>query len=167
MVVAPDAKLAAELVTHEQQAAFDDVPGRGQADHRDRAAEHRPGQDRRLPGLVRDQPGERRADPGLGGRLRAGRLRHRRDHGGARPGPARLEFAEKFGLPIVRTVSPPASFEGKAYTGDATPAISSANAEIRLDGLTDNEAEVADHRLAGEQGGWASGRSTTGCATGC
>ena len=29
-------------------------------------------------------------DPGLGRRLRAGRLRHRRDHGRARPGPARL-----------------------------------------------------------------------------
>jgi leucyl-tRNA synthetase len=37
-------------------------------------------------------------------RLRAGRLRHRRDHGGARPGRARLGFAEVFELPIIRTV---------------------------------------------------------------
>ena len=46
-------------------------------------------EDRRLPGRARDQPGQRRADPGVGRRLRAGRLRHRRDHGGARARPAR------------------------------------------------------------------------------
>ena len=34
------------------------------------------------------------------------------------------EFAEKFDLPIIRTVEPPAEFEGKAYTGDG-PAINS------------------------------------------
>ena len=34
------------------------------------------------------------------------------------------EFAEKFGLPILRTVQPPADFEGKAYTGDG-PCIES------------------------------------------
>ena len=32
-----------------------------------------------------DQPGQRRADPDLRRRLRPGRLRHRRDHGGPRP----------------------------------------------------------------------------------
>ena len=39
------------------------------------------------------------------------------------------EFAEVFGLPIVRTVAPPEGFEeagGKAYTGDG-PAINSAH----------------------------------------
>ncbi len=40
------------------------------------------------------------------------------------------EFAEKFGLPIVRTVQPPENFEGKAYLGDG-PAINSGF----LDGL--------------------------------
>src|SRR5208283_1024490 len=40
------------------------------------------------------------------------------------------EFAEKFGLPIVRTVQPPAGFQGKAYTEDG-PAINSGF----LDGL--------------------------------
>ena len=35
------------------------------------------------------------------------------------------EFAEKFGLPIVRTVEPPNDFEGKAYTGEG-PAINSS-----------------------------------------
>jgi len=34
------------------------------------------------------------------------------------------EFAEKFDLPIIRTVEPPADFDGKAYTGDG-PAINS------------------------------------------
>jgi leucyl-tRNA synthetase len=44
------------------------------------------------------------------------------------------EFAEKFGLPIVRTVQPPEGFDGKAYVGEG-PAINSANAEVSLDGL--------------------------------
>ena len=35
------------------------------------------------------------------------------------------EFAEKYGLPIVRTVEPPNDFEGKAYTGEG-PAINSS-----------------------------------------
>ena len=66
------------------------LPGRGPQGHRHRPAGHRPAQVRRRPGRDRGQPGHRRPDPGLGLRLRAGRLRHRRDHGGARPGPARL-----------------------------------------------------------------------------
>ena len=41
-------------------------------------------------GRRRDQPGQRRADPDLHRRLRAVRLRHRRDHGRARPRRARL-----------------------------------------------------------------------------
>ena len=61
------------------------VPGADQAGHRDRAPVHRAAEDRRLPGGARDQPGQRRADPGLRRRLRAGRVRHRRDHGRARP----------------------------------------------------------------------------------
>jgi len=44
------------------------------------------------------------------------------------------EFAEAFGLPVVRTVQPPADFDGGAYTG-AGPMINSANGEISLDGL--------------------------------
>ena len=40
------------------------------------------------------------------------------------------EFAEKYDLPIVRTVRPPEDFDGKAYTGDG-PAINSGF----LDGL--------------------------------
>jgi len=46
------------------------------------------------------------------------------------------EFAEKFGLEIVRTVQPPAEFSGKAYTEDG-PAINSGF----LDGLMMEEAK--------------------------
>jgi leucyl-tRNA synthetase len=46
------------------------------------------------------------------------------------------EFAEIFGLPIIRTVQPPAGFQGKAYIGDG-PAINSGF----LDGLHVAEAK--------------------------
>jgi len=46
------------------------------------------------------------------------------------------EFAEKYGLPIVRTVRPPEGFEGKAYTGEGE-AINSGF----LDGLGVQEAK--------------------------
>jgi len=46
------------------------------------------------------------------------------------------EFAEKFGLPILRTVQPPEGFQGKAYTEDG-PAVNSAF----LDGLHVDEAK--------------------------
>lgn len=46
------------------------------------------------------------------------------------------EFAEKFGLPIIRTVQPPDDFDGKAYTGEG-PAI---NSDF-LDGLNVEEAK--------------------------
>jgi leucyl-tRNA synthetase len=45
-----------------------------------------------------------------------------------------FEFAEKFGLPVIRTVQPPEGFEGGAYTG-AGPMINSANGEVSLNGL--------------------------------
>lgn len=50
-----------------------------------------------------------------------------------------FEFAEAFGLPVVRTVQPPEGFEGGAYTG-AGPMINSSNDEVSLDGLDKAEA---------------------------
>ena len=47
------------------------------------------------------------------------------------------DFAATFGLPIVRTVQPPDTFDGAAYTGDG-PAINSGF----LDGLTIEEAKA-------------------------
>jgi leucyl-tRNA synthetase len=52
------------------------------------------------------------------------------------------EFAEVFDLPIVRTVQPPAGWQGKAYVGEG-PAINSANDEVSLDGLGVEEAKRA------------------------
>ncbi|SNS44695.1 leucyl-tRNA synthetase [Geodermatophilus pulveris] len=52
------------------------------------------------------------------------------------------EFAEVFGLPIVRTVQPPADFDGKAWTGPG-PAVNSANGELSLDGLDVDAAKAA------------------------
>src|SRR4051794_27441501 len=51
------------------------------------------------------------------------------------------EFAEKFGLPVVRTVQPPEGWDDGAYTG-AGPMINSANDEISLNGL-DKAAAIA------------------------
>jgi leucyl-tRNA synthetase len=51
------------------------------------------------------------------------------------------EFAETFGLPIVRTVAPPADFQGQAYLGDG-PAINSGF----LDGL--HVAEAKERMIA-------------------
>ncbi|MCW2832650.1 MAG: leucine--tRNA ligase [Nocardioides sp.] len=44
------------------------------------------------------------------------------------------EFAQVFDLPVIRTVQPPADFDGDAFTGDG-PAINSANDEIDLSGM--------------------------------
>jgi len=44
------------------------------------------------------------------------------------------EFAERYDLPIIRTVQPPQGWEGKAYVGEG-PAINSANADVDLNGL--------------------------------
>jgi leucyl-tRNA synthetase len=54
-------------------------------------------------------------------------------------------FAEKFDLPIVRTVAPPEGWEGKAFAGDG-PAINSASASLSLDGLAvaDAKAKIID-----------------------
>ena len=84
------------------------VPGGGRAKSEHRAPGRGQGEDRRLHRRLRHQPGQRRADPGLHRRLRADGLRHRRDHGRARPGPARLGVRRRTSAcPIVRTVQPP------------------------------------------------------------
>src|SRR3954466_13294947 len=49
------------------------------------------------------------------------------------------EFAEAFGLPVVRTVRPPEGWDGGAFTG-VGPMINSANDEISLNGLEKAEA---------------------------
>lgn len=44
------------------------------------------------------------------------------------------DFAEAFNLPIVRTVQPPADFDGDAYLGEG-PAINSESDDVSLNGL--------------------------------
>jgi leucyl-tRNA synthetase len=54
------------------------------------------------------------------------------------------DFAEVFELPIVRTVAPPADFEGKAFTGNGI-AVNSANEDgLDLNGL---EVDAAKQRV--------------------
>ncbi|WP_197319570.1 leucine--tRNA ligase [Saccharomonospora sp. NB11] len=50
------------------------------------------------------------------------------------------DFAQAFGLDIVRTVQPDADFDGEAFTGDG-PAINSANDEIDLNGMGVDDAK--------------------------
>jgi leucyl-tRNA synthetase len=50
------------------------------------------------------------------------------------------EFAARFGLPIIRTVAPPADWAGEAWTGEG-PAVNSSNDEISLDGLPVQQAK--------------------------
>jgi len=140
MVVAPDAKLAAELVTPEQQAAFDEYLAAVKAEteierlstERDKTGVFlgsyaiNPVTGARIPIWAADYV---LADYGTGAIM-------------AVPGQdiRDWEFAEKFDLPIVRTVQPSEDFEGKAYTGDG-PAINSANDEVSLNGLAVGEAK--------------------------
>ncbi len=51
------------------------------------------------------------------------------------------EFAQAFGLPIVRTVQPPEGYPDEPYLGDGA-AINSANDELDLNGLAVTEAKV-------------------------
>ncbi|WP_433167404.1 leucine--tRNA ligase [Kribbella sp. CA-247076] len=141
MVVAPDAKLAAELVTPEQQEAFDvylaKVKGETEIDRLSTEREKtgvflgsyaiNPVTGERIPIWAADYV---LADYGTGA-IMAVPGQDTRD----------WEFAEKFGLPIVRTVQPEDGFEGKAYTGEG-PAINSANDDISLNGLGVDEAKA-------------------------
>ena len=85
------------------------VPRSGPTADRDRTPVDRPTQDRRADRRRRDQPGQRRADPDLDRRLRPVRLRHRGDHGRARPRRARLRLR-----PPVRAGDPRGRPAGRA-----------------------------------------------------
>ncbi len=51
------------------------------------------------------------------------------------------DFAKAYDLPIVRTVQPPADFDGEAFTGDG-PAINSSGESLDLDGMGVDEAKA-------------------------
>ena len=90
MVVAPEHPLVARLTTPAQADGGASLLRAGRAQKR--PGPHRTGQgkDRRLHRLVCANPGQQSARADLGRRLRAGQLRHRRDHGRAGPRHARL-----------------------------------------------------------------------------
>ena len=136
MVVAADAKLAEEIVSPDQRAAYDAyLDETRKASDIDRMATDRP-KTGCVPGCVRRPTRSTAqrvpvwaadyvlADYGTGA-IMAVPGQDQRD----------WDFAEKFDLPIVRTVQPPEGFEadgGKAFTGNG-PAINSAN-DTRLAG---------------------------------
>ncbi|MEZ0578930.1 leucine--tRNA ligase [Nocardioides sp. MH1] len=139
-VVAADAKLAAEICTEEQRGAFeayvDDVR---KASDIDRMSTERPKtgvflgryavnpvNGERIPVWAADYV---LADYGTGA-IMAVPGGDQRDH----------DFAKVFDLPVVRTVQPPADWEGEAFTGTG-PAINSANDEISLNGMDVPEAK--------------------------
>ncbi|MFI5708921.1 leucine--tRNA ligase [Kribbella sp. NPDC051620] len=142
LVVAPDSKLAADLVTPDQQEAFDEYLKAVKAS----TEIERLSTDREKTGVFL---GSYATNPVTGERIPIWAADYvLSDYGTgaimAVPGQDSRdwEFAEKFGLPIVRTVQPEEGFDGKAFTGDG-PAINSSNAEISLDGLGVTEAKSA------------------------
>ncbi len=50
------------------------------------------------------------------------------------------DFAEQFGLPIIRTVQPPEGFEGGAYAGEGVK-INSASESLNLNGMDKEQAK--------------------------
>ena len=130
---------------------------------RGRPADRRSRQDRRVPRRVRHQPGQRRADPGVRRRLRAHGLRHRRHHGGARPGPARLG--------LRRGLRAPDRPHGAAARGLGGRGRSSARGRRStpafLDGLGVSEAKTAITDWLERARPRRPAPSPTSCATGC
>ena len=145
MVVAADAHLAAELVTEEQRPAYDAYL----AEVRKASDIERLSTDREKSGVFL---GRYAVNPVNGQQIPIWAADYvLADYGTgaimAVPGQDQRdwEFAEKFELPIVRTVQPSDGFEedgGKAYVGQG-PAINSSNDEISLDGLAIAEAKTA------------------------
>ena len=142
MVVAPDAALAAELVTDEQRPAYDAYLQQVRMESEiDRLSTERPKTGVFLGAYaVNPATGERipvwAADYVLAeygtGAIMAVPSGDQRD----------WEFAKKFDLPIVPTVEVPADWEGEAYNGEG-PAINSANDELSLNGMAVAEAKRA------------------------
>lgn len=139
-VVAPESKLAAELVTADHREAFDtyleDVKRTTEIERLSTEREKtgvflgvhavNPVNGQRMPIYAADYV---LADYGTGA-IMAVPAQDQRD----------WDFAKRYDLPIVRTVQPPADFDGEAFVGEG-PAVNSANAEVSLDGLGVDEAK--------------------------
>ena len=95
MVLAPEHPLVAEVTTAAAARRGRGVRRAGAAPERDRTALDGQGKDRRLHRRIRAQSVQRQARADLDRRLRPDGLRHRRDHGRARRGSARLRIRDK------------------------------------------------------------------------
>ena len=140
MVIAADARLAAELVSDEQRPAYESYLAQTRrATDIDRLATDRaktgvflgvhatnPVTGEQIPVWAADYV---LADYGTGA-IMAVPGQDQRD----------WDFAKAYDLPIVRTVQPPEDWEGEAYVGSG-PAVNSANDEVSLDGLDVDEAK--------------------------
>ncbi|GEP37838.1 leucine--tRNA ligase [Nocardioides psychrotolerans] len=143
MVVAADAALAGELVTDEHRGALDDYL----VEVRKETEINRLSTDRPKTGVFL---GVHAVNPLTGARIpvyAADYVLADYGTGAIMAVPAQdqrdWDFATAFDLPIVRTVQPPADWEGldtMAFTGDG-PAINSANDEIDLSGMGVVEAK--------------------------
>jgi leucyl-tRNA synthetase len=140
MVVAADAALAAELVTDEHRGALEDYL----VEVRRETEINRLATDRPKTGVFL---GVHATNPLTGARIPVYAADYvLADYGTgaimAVPGQDQRDwdFAQAFDLPIVRTVQPPADWEGEAFTGEG-PAINSANDEIDLSGMGVDEAK--------------------------
>ena len=138
--------------TPEQRAAVERLPGPGAARERDRAPEHREGEDGRLHRRLRRQPGQRRADPDLDQRLRAHGLRHRRHHGRAGARRARLRSSR----PSSSSRSSRSSRRSRARRAPSTEAYTGDGVMVnsaRFDGMAaPGEAFEAIVAWLGERG---------------
>ena len=68
------------------------------------------------------------------------------------------DFAETFGLPIIRTVEPSVGWEGQAYVGDG-PAINSAQRRDQPGRAGRHRGQAGDHGLADREGHGRVGRA--------
>ena len=113
-------------------------------------------------GRTRHQPGQRRADPDVRRRLRADGVRHRRDHGGARPRRARLRRSRRSSASRSARVG---------ATGGERAAVHRRRPARQLRPALRRDAQPRgarrDRRLARRARAAATARSTTACATGC
>ena len=178
MVLAPEHPLVDELVADAwpegtdprwtggaatPKEAVEAYRAAGRPQERARPPDRGPRQDRRVPRRHRHQPGQRRADPGVRRRLRADGLRHRRHHGRARPGPARLGLRRG-----LRAADRP---HGAAARGLGRRGLHRRGPGHQLatflDGLAIAEAKARHHRLAGGARPRRRAPSPTSCATGC
>jgi leucyl-tRNA synthetase len=140
MVVAADAALAGELVTDEQRSAYDAYL----AEVRKASEIERQATDRPKTGVFL---GVHATNPVTGEKIPVYAADYvLADYGTgaimAVPGQDQRDwdFARVFDLPIVRTVQPPADWEGEAFTGDG-PAVNSGNDSVSLDGMAVAEAK--------------------------